>query len=39
MHDLMKYMCDDMRRDPEGTRFCYKFDICKFYKSINQEDG
>ena len=37
MHDLMKYIRDDMRRDPEGTRYCYKFDIRKFYESIDQE--
>lgn len=38
MHDLMKYMRDDMRRDPDGTRYCYKFDIRKFYESIDQDE-
>lgn len=37
MHDLMKYMCDDMRRDPAGTAYCYKADIRKFYESIDQD--
>ena len=36
MHDLMKYIRRDMQKDPEGTRFCYKFDISKFYESVNQ---
>ena len=39
MHDLLKYMCDDMRRDPEGTRFCYKADIKHFYDSVPQEEA
>lgn len=37
MHDLMKYLRDDRRRDPEGTAYCYKADIKKFYESIDQE--
>ncbi len=37
MHDLMKYIRRDMQKDPEGTRFCYKFDISKFYESVNQD--
>ena len=37
MHDLMKYIRRDMQEDPEGTRFCYKFDISKFYESVNQD--
>lgn len=37
MHDLMHYICDDMRRDPEGTAYAYKFDIRKFYESIDQD--
>lgn len=37
MHDLMKYIHRDMQEDPEGTRFCYKFDISKFYESVNQD--
>lgn len=37
MHDLMKYIHRDMQEDPEGTRYCYKFDISKFYESVNQD--
>ena len=37
MHDLMKYIRDDMRRDPQGTAYCYKADIRKFYENINQD--
>lgn len=37
MHDLMQYIRRDMQEDPEGTRFCYKFDISKFYESVNQD--
>ena len=36
-HDLMAYIRRDMKEDPEGTRFCYKFDIKKFYESVNQD--
>ncbi len=37
MHDLMKYIQRDMQDDPEGTRYCYKFDISKFYESVQQD--
>lgn len=37
MHDLMQYIRRDMQEDPEGTRFCYKFDISKFYESVCQD--
>ncbi len=37
MHDLMKYIRRDMQDDPEGTRYCYKFDISKFYESVQQD--
>lgn len=30
-HDLRKCMQLDMERDPEGTRYCYEFDIRHFY--------
>lgn len=36
MHDMVAYMCDNMRSDPGGTLYCYKFDITKFYESIDQ---
>lgn len=37
MHDLKAYIERDLREDPEGTRFCYTFDICKCYESTMQE--
>ena len=37
MHDLLAYIRDDMKKDPEGTRYCYKFDISKFYESVRQD--
>ena len=37
MHDLMAYIRRDMEEDPEGTRYCYKFDIRKFYESVEQD--
>lgn len=36
MHDLMAYIRRDMRDDPEGTQFVYKFDVSKFYESVSQ---
>ena len=37
MHDLLEYIRRDMKDDPEGTQYCYKFDIRKFYESVNQD--
>lgn len=37
MHDLLAYIQRDLRDDPEGTAYCYKFDISKFYESVQQE--
>ena len=37
MHDLMKYIQRDMQNDPVGTQYCYKFDISKFYESVNPD--
>ena len=37
MHDLLAYIRRDMSEDPEGTRYCYKFDITKFYESVKQD--
>lgn len=37
MHDLMEYICRDMDDDPIGTQYCYKFDIHKFYDSVDQD--
>ena len=36
MHDLLEYIRRDLREDPEGTQYCYKFDIRKFYESVDQ---
>lgn len=37
MHDLLTYIRCDMREDPDGTQYCYKFDIRKFYESVKQD--
>lgn len=37
MHGLLDYIRRDLREDPEGTRFCYKFDISKFYDSVRPD--
>lgn len=37
MHDLKAYIQRDMELDPNGTRYCYKCDIRKFYESIDQD--
>lgn len=37
MHDLKDCVQKDLQRDPDGTRYCYKFDIRKFYESIGQD--
>lgn len=37
MHDLKTYIERDLRTYPDDTRFCYKFDISKFYESVDQQ--
>ena len=37
MHDLLNYMRDDIRKDPDGTLYAYKFDLKKCYESMPQE--
>lgn len=37
MHDLMEYIRRDIAENPEGTRYCYTFDIRKFYESVDQQ--
>ncbi|GHT62767.1 hypothetical protein FACS189451_07910 [Bacteroidia bacterium] len=37
MHDLLNYVRRDMKEDPDGCRYCYKFDISKFYESIDHD--
>ncbi len=36
MHDLKAYIESDLRTYPDDTRYCYKFDISKFYESVDQ---
>ena len=37
MHDLKEYIQKDMELDPDGMKYCYKFDIRKFYESVSQD--
>lgn len=37
LHDLMLYIRDDIRRDAEGTRYCYVFDIVKCYENTEHD--
>ena len=37
MHDLKQYIESDLRAYPDKTRYCYKFDISKFYESVDQQ--
>lgn len=37
MHDLKAYIERDLRENPDDTRYCYKFDISKFYESVDQQ--
>lgn len=34
VHSLLVQLRKDLRNDPEGTKYCYKIDIRKFYPSI-----
>ena len=36
-HDLRKCIQLDMDNDPEGTRYCYKFDVKHFYDNTKPE--
>lgn len=36
-HDLLQYIVKDIENDPEGTAYGYKFDIKKFYESVDQD--
>ena len=33
----MEYIRRDIAQDPDGTRYCYTFDIRKFYESVDQQ--
>lgn len=37
MHDLKAYIERDIRIDPEGMKYIYKFDIRKFYETVKQD--
>lgn len=34
VHSLLHQLRKDLRNDPDGTKYCYKIDIRKFYPSI-----
>lgn len=36
-HDLKAYIERDLREDPDGTKYCYMFDIRKCYETTDQE--
>lgn len=36
-HDLMKCVQRDLQADPEGTAYCYKFDVRRFYDNVKPE--
>ncbi len=36
-HDLMKCVKRDLQADPEGTAYCYKFDVRRFYDNVKPE--
>ena len=37
IHSLLKKIRKDLRDDPDGTRYCFKLDVRKFYPSINHD--
>ncbi len=37
IHSLLKKLRSDLRKDPEGTRYCLKLDVRKFYPSIDHD--
>lgn len=37
MHSLLRRLREDLREDPEGTAYCLKIDVRKFYPSIDHE--
>ena len=37
MHDLLGCIRSDMEADPEGTVYCYKLDVRKYYESVSQD--
>lgn len=37
IHALLKKLSKDLVKDPEGTKYCLKLDITKFYPSIDHD--
>lgn len=37
LHDLKAYIERDMRTDPHGMKYLYKFDVRKFYDTVKQD--
>ena len=37
IHALLRRLRRDLRKDPDGTRYCFKCDVRKFYPSITHE--
>ena len=37
IHSLLRRLRADLRNDPDGTRYCLKIDVRKFYPSINHD--
>ena len=37
MHDLLSYIRRDLEEDPDGTQYCYKFDISRFYDNVKPD--
>ena len=37
IHSLLRKLRKDLRDDPEGTRYCLKLDVRKFYPSIDHD--
>ena len=37
IHSLLNNLTFDLRKDPNGTKYCAKMDIKKFYPSIDHD--
>lgn len=37
LHDLKSYIERDIRQDPNGTMYAYKFDVKKFYDTVHHD--
>lgn len=38
LHDLKAYIESDIRKDPHGTMYAYKYDIRKFYDTVRHDE-